>query len=329
MRLPLLPFLWQFQRLRRLCLLGWQVVTPSCLVGFSSFPTLEHLECSVEGFEASQKRNIEPPFDVPNLRVLRLTGTGSNMRGLVRILRAPRLHELVVTAREKRGDLARDAHGALFCDMPTAPFAHSIERFVYHSGPADYAPPQHRVQPNRTSLLDIIHPLLSLRQLRHVSIFCQWEDMGLRDDEVLAIIEAWPDIEELMLALHERYREPMPDRSYRPTPLSLSHLYRLCPNLSFLALPIDMETFGASVPSGEAGEPSLQPRARRLKRLDILGYRSFTTAQEALEALAGYLHRAFPSLVPCAPSAISVHDPWENMWMKLRSLRELQGGSHV
>ncbi|KAI1790903.1 hypothetical protein LXA43DRAFT_465819 [Ganoderma leucocontextum] len=316
-RLPLLPFLSRFQRLRHLSLLGWQVITPSSLVGFSSFPMLEHLACHVEGFEA--REDTQYSFDVPNLRVLKLTGTGTDMRGLLQTLRAPRMQDLVLAAREKRADHGRDAHRDLFRDMPTAPFARSLQRFTYNSGPTDCAPPPNRVHPNRTSLLDLIHPLLTLRQLRQVSIVFQWEETALKDDEVLAIAEAWRDVEQLMLAMLERYREPPADRSQRPTPLSLSHLHRLCPNLSFLALPIDMETSDATVPSDDIEEQNPQPH--RLKRLDILGYRSFTTPQDDLEAFARYLSRSFPDLEPCVPFTISM-DPWENMWSKLRSLRE-------
>ncbi|KAM5538837.1 hypothetical protein V8D89_007559 [Ganoderma adspersum] len=323
-RLPLLPFLRQFQRLRRLCFLGCQVITPACLTGFSSFTTLEHLECHIEGFEACQK--IRTSTDVPNLLVLRITGTGAGMRGLLRTLRAPHLQELVLDAREKREDPARDAHRDLFRDIQTAPFARSLQRFNYHSGPNNCSPHQHSVQPNRTSLLDLIHPLLSLRQLRRVSIVCHWEEMALRDDEVLAIAEAWRDVEELMLALLERYQEPSSDRSHRPAPLSLSHLHRLCPNLSFLALPIDMENPDTSVPSDDIESRNFPPH--RLKRLDILGYRSLMTPQEDLEALARYLKQAFPDLEPCAPFAIS-KDPWDNMWSKLRFLRESQQGNVV
>nr|VWP01852.1 CipA [Ganoderma boninense] len=319
-RLPLLPFLWQFQRLRRLSFLGCQVVTPSCLTGFSSFPTLEHLECNIEGFEAYQVRYS---FDVPNLLVLRITGTGTSMRGLLRTLRAPRIQDLVLDAREKGGEPACDAHRDLFRDMPTAPFACSLQKFSYHSGPAKYGPPHHQVHPNRTSFLELIHPLLSLKQLRRVSIICHWEEVGLGDEEVLAAAEAWRDVEELMLAPLERYQEPLAERSLRPTTLCLPHLHRLCPNLSFLALPIDMETPEVSVPSGIDGTEGQNLRPHRLKRFDILGYRSLMTSQEDLEALARYLAGAFPDLEPCAPFVIS-KDPWDSMWSKLRSLQESQ-----
>ncbi|PIL26076.1 hypothetical protein GSI_11830 [Ganoderma sinense ZZ0214-1] len=316
-RLPLLPFLWQFQRLRRLSFLGCQVVTPSCLTGFLSFPTLEHLECNIEGFEAC--RNVRHSIDVPNLLELWITGTGASMRGLLRILRAPRIQDLLLNAREKRGEPARDAHRDLFREMLTAPFARSLQKFSYHSGPTNYGPPHHQVHPNRTSFLDLIHPLLSLRQLRRVSIICHWGEVALKDEEVLAAAEAWRGVEELMLAPLERYQETLADRSQRPTPRCLPHLHRLCPNLSFLALPIDMETPDASVPSDNVEGQNLPPH--RLKRFDILGHRSLMTPQEDLEALARYLKRAFPDLEPCAPFAIS-KDPWDNMWSKLRCLQE-------
>lgn len=301
------------------------MITPSCLTGFSSFSTLEHLECHIEGFEACHKTRTST--DVPNLLVLRITGTGASMRGLLRTLRAPCLQELVLDARENREDPACDTHRDLFRDIQTAPFARSLQRFNYHSGPNNCAPPQHRVQPNRTSFLDLIHPLLSLRQLRRVSIVCHWEEMALRDNEVLAMAEAWRDVEDLMLALLERYQEPSSHRSCRPTPLSLSHLHRLCPRLNFLALPIDMEHPDTSVPSDDIENQNLPPHSL-LKRLDILGYRSLMTPPEHLEALARYLKRAFPNLEPCAPFAIS-KDPWDNLWSKLRFLRESQQGDVV
>ncbi|TBU43070.1 hypothetical protein BD309DRAFT_991232 [Dichomitus squalens] len=319
-RLSLLPFLSHFQQLRRLALSGWQVVTPSSFTDFSSSLTLEHLDCHLEGFEGNQ--NIESALEVPNLMLLKLTGTRSVMQGFLRSLRAPRVRELDLTVWEPDPEHGHCANADLCGQIAGAQFSHTLQRLILRfRGPLDNAAAQgHLSDSSQTSLSAIVRPLLSLKSLRHFTLHYLWKDTALTDATMTLMAEAWPGIEELMLSM----RETAPARSPRPTPLSLSKLSLLCPNLRVLSIPIDLEhaDAGACTPAPNDCETTPgRSRPHPLKKLDILGQRCLTTPEAELMRFAQFLHRLFPCLVPRSPVTYALMvDRWEIVWDKFRSL---------
>ncbi|KAI0704145.1 hypothetical protein C8Q76DRAFT_753830 [Earliella scabrosa] len=136
------------------------------------------------------------------------------------------------------------------------------------------------------SFLDVVRPLLASPRLQFVDIFYMWRPTYLTDDNILALSQAWTQLERLDIVIRNR-----PHLS--PTLNCLSHLARHCPKLVKVLL------FAEIVIQEPLCVPELPPSSphplRELRFTERPGGWDVDAVPPA--SIARFLYTLFPNLV--------------------------------
>ncbi|KAI4526570.1 hypothetical protein K525DRAFT_287484 [Schizophyllum commune Loenen D] len=153
---------------------------------------------------------------------------------------------------------------------------------------------------------DHIAPLMALRNLRELEIAPRGR-VNVDDAEVLALAQAWPQLEEL------RFGRRLPRTHTSPAEAALYALATHCPRLRVLELPFDAST----VPPRLTTTPAVQHALRELHLGD--------TEWQDTPRLAEFLLSVFPHLreVDSHASLIDIFSRPGPAQQELRELREL------
>ncbi|OCH92363.1 hypothetical protein OBBRIDRAFT_886301, partial [Obba rivulosa] len=163
------------------------------------------------------RRSLEAsPFNFPYLSRLRFCGPLAAAERLIRVLLVPALIEVELIGTEGEED---EYTRTLF--LTCSQFGATLQRIELKLSMTDDLS-------TTRSVLDVITPLLKLHDLRSVDLDFPFWRLTLCDEDVRAIGEAWPQLEQLRI-----------DGSMRNSPSidSLVCIATLCPMLTILTLP--------------------------------------------------------------------------------------------
>ena len=182
----------------------------------------------------------------PSLTHLRVKGAWNDLRGFLQSARVPQLCSLLIftdmESARLMADLPRLSHIVAAAHAMLERLSVEVNVYVNLSQDLDvlFAAPCSEI-----CLRSIIGPLLSLHVLRSVSLCIEGYTVFYSSEDVRALSEAWPLLEELRL-----------DFSVGSSPCaeieSLAHFARNCPRLRALSLPamnvVDLLLAAASAP---------------------------------------------------------------------------------
>ncbi|TBU40500.1 hypothetical protein BD309DRAFT_870151 [Dichomitus squalens] len=183
-----------------------------------------------------------------SLTTLKVAGSWSDISTLLDTLRLPSMHTLSLMAHENGKPAAELAEGAAQCFRTIASRHGSITSLsVFTTSPvrpwvSGCVPPRIPAVPDRFEgkLMDIVHPLLSLHALRHLSVTLPtyFKLTCVASDHRL-MAEAWRDLESFHLVIRpytRLMRIKHAERPYGGPLMGIAHYARNCPRLRLLHL---------------------------------------------------------------------------------------------
>ena len=282
----LLPLLSSFRNLRELDVVDYyHALTPARFQAFTVLSRLQSLRCRVDGFAGCRDT-----FRAPSLRRLELhDGTLATATGFFPCLDAPLLDDIDIRMKGLSVNSSDGYHPDglrdLLAEIAGMGFARNLRAFnlsTYVGRRAQGAALDRAIP----SVLDVVRPLLASPRLQFVDIFYMWRPTYLTDDNILALSQAWTQLERLDIVIRNR-----PHLS--PTLNCLSHLARHCPKLVKVLL------FAEIVIQEPLCVPELPPSSphplRELRFTERPGGWDVDAVPPA--SIARFLYTLFPSLV--------------------------------
>ena len=222
----------------------------------TELPALQHLSISLSR-EAFPATNASPTLK--SVTTLSVGGIWTNLAVLFTIARLPSMHTLSMAGWEYGNPAAELASAATHVFRTLASRHPSLTSLSVSATPGYVPPPVGcvyegiKLVPDTVTdacLLDLVHPLLALAALRHLSLtFPSYFDIMCTEADLRAIAEAFTSLEAFHLEIpYYESRDPWLEFTNGPLPVpterprggpfvGLVHFARSCPRLRVLHLP--------------------------------------------------------------------------------------------